>query len=76
MVVHDSAGGQPTVGLKIELCAVAKAVGYAAAYSVDTPEALASTLEIIKNVEGSILLQVCVKKGNRNDIGRPTITPI
>lgn len=73
---HDSVGGQPTVGLKIDLCAVAKAVGYAASYSVDTTEALAETLETIKNVEGPVLLQVCVKKGNRKNLGRPTTTPI
>lgn len=73
---HDSVGGQPTVGLKIDLCAVAKAVGYVATYSVETMEALESTLANIKTVEGPILLQVCVKKGNRKDLGRPTTTPI
>lgn len=73
---HDSVGGQPTVGLKIDLCAVAKAVGYVATYSVDTMKALEETLANIKSVEGPILLQVCVKKGNRKDLGRPTTTPI
>ena len=73
---HDSVGGQPTVGLKIDLCAVPKAVGYVATYSVETPETLAETLETIKNVDGPVLLQVCVKKGNRKDLGRPTTTPI
>ena len=73
---HDSVGGQPTVGLKIDLCAVAKAVGYVATYSVDTMEALEETIANIKSVEGPILLQVCVKKGNRKDLGRPTTTPI
>lgn len=73
---HDSVGGQPTVGLKIDLCAVAKAVGYVATYSVETMEALEETLANIKYVEGPILLQVCVKKGNRKDLGRPTTTPI
>ena len=55
---HDSVGGQPTVGLKIDLCAVAKAVGYVATYSVETMEALEETLANIKSVEGPILLQV------------------
>lgn len=73
---HDSVGGQPTVGLKIDLCAVAKAVGYVATYSVETPEALAETIETLKTVDGPVLLQVCVKKGNRKDLGRPTTTPI
>ncbi len=73
---HDSVGGQPTVGLKIDLCAVAKAVGYVATYSVDTQKSLTETLEAIKFVEGPIFLQICVKKGNRKDLGRPTTTPI
>lgn len=73
---HDSVGGQPTVGLKIDLCAVAKAVGYVATYSVETMEELEAKLAELKNEEGPILLQVCVKKGNRKDLGRPTTTPI
>lgn len=73
---HDSVGGQPTVGLKIDLCKVAKAVGYKTAYSVDTMEQLNTIIGKVKNDEGPVLLQVCVKKGNRNDLGRPTTTPI
>lgn len=73
---HDSVGGQPTVGLKIDFCAIAKAVGYVATYSVLNHEALTEALETIKAVDGPILLQVCVKKGNRKDLGRPTTTPI
>ena len=73
---HDSVGGQPTVGLKIDLCGVAKAVGYKATYSVDTMEQLETVLAEVKKAEGPILLQVCVKKGNRKDLGRPTTTPI
>lgn len=71
---HDSVGGQPTVGLKIDLPAVARAVGYKAAHSVDTKEALISALKDI--AEGPVLLEVKVKKGNRKDLGRPTTTPI
>ena len=73
---HDSVGGQPTVGLKIDLCAVAKAVGYKAAYSVETMAELESKLSELKYEEGPVLLQICVKKGNRKDLGRPTTTPV
>lgn len=73
---HDSVGGQPTVGLKIDIPAVAKAVGYATVYSVANLEELDTKLTEIKFQEGPILLQVCVKKGNRKDLGRPTITPV
>ena len=73
---HDSVGGQPTVGLKIDLCGVAKAVGYKATYSVDTMEQLVTILPEVKDAKGPVLLQVCVKKGNRKDLGRPTTTPV
>ena len=73
---HDSVGGQPTVGLKIDLPAVAKAVGYNQIYSVETKEYLKELLSKIQNQEGPIFLEVKVKKGNRKDLGRPTTTPI
>lgn len=73
---HDSVGGQPTVGLKIDLPAVAKAVGYKAAVSVDSKESLVEALKTVKACEGPIFLEVKVKKGNRKDLGRPTTTPI
>lgn len=73
---HDSVGGQPTVGLKIDLPSVAKSVGYKETYSVDNMGKLKSILPSIAKSEGPVFLQVCVKKGNRKDLGRPTTTPI
>lgn len=73
---HDSVGGQPTVGLKIDLPAVAKAVGYQSTYSVDNKSDLDVILNEAKNYEGPILVEIKVKKGNRKDLGRPTTTPI
>jgi phosphonopyruvate decarboxylase len=73
---HDSVGGQPTVGLKIDLPAVARALGYRAAFSADSRETLAAALEEVAHTKGPLLLEVKVKKGNRPDLGRPTTTPI
>ena len=73
---HDSVGGQPTVGLKIDLPAVAKAVGYKATYSVDSMAELESVLAKVNSFESPALLEIKVKKGNRKDLGRPTTTPI
>ena len=77
---HDSVGGQPTVGLKIDLRAIAKAVGYKAAISVSNKEELEKVLTTMKSElsteGGPVLLEVKVKKGNRKDLGRPTTTPI
>ena len=71
---HDSVGGQPTVGLKIDLPAVAKAVGYKSVFSVTSKEELQQQLSNLG--EAPIFLEVKVKKGNRKDLGRPTTTPI
>ena len=73
---HDSVGGQPTVGLKIDLPAVAKAVGYKATYSVESKAELESVLAKVNTYESPALLEIKVKKGNRKDLGRPTTTPI
>ncbi len=73
---HDSVGGQPTVGLKVSLTDVAKAVGYKEAVLATTAEELTVALQRIKACDGPVLLEVRVHRGNRKDLGRPTTTPI
>ena len=77
---HDSVGGQPTVGLKIDLPAVAKAVGYKSVFCVNSKVDLEKQLSTINyqlsTNEFPIFLEIRVKKGNRKDLGRPTTTPI
>jgi len=75
---HDSVGGQPTVGQKIGVSAIAKAVGYTDVVSVDTKESLLFAMNHVNNavIDGVSLINVNVRKGNRKDLGRPTTTPI
>ena len=77
---HDSVGGQPTVGLKVDLTAVARGVGYAATYSVSTKEELLRLLPVISSnsvsPQGAVFLEIKVRKGHRKELGRPTTTPI
>lgn len=78
---HDSVGGQPTVGLKIDLPAIAKAVGYKTAVSVASKEELEKELSSISQnqslmTNAPFFLEIKVRKGNRQDLGRPTTTPI
>lgn len=73
---HDSVGGQPTVGLNIDLPRIARAVGYPHTFSVSTKEDLQDILTEIAKSEGLTFLEVKVKKGNRKELGRPTTTPI
>ena len=71
---HDSVGGQPTVGLHIDLPAVAKACGYKSVVSVSDMDSLKNALQA--KGESPRLIEVKVKKGARKDLGRPTTTPI
>lgn len=73
---HDSVGGQPTVGLKIDMTAIANAVGYPHTISVDNKIDLIDSLSALDRIQGPVLLEVKVKKGNRSDLGRPTTSPI
>ena len=74
---HDSVGGQPTVGQKIDVEAIAKAVGYADVISVDSQMSLMAAMNHVNCavIEGVSLINVNVRKGNRKDLGRPTTTP-
>ena len=73
---HDSVGGQPTVGLSMNLCAVAQAVGYNYSLRVDNVKDLEESIRSAQQMEGPIFIEALVKKGNRKDLGRPTTTPI
>ena len=73
---HDSVGGQPTVGRKINLCAVAQACGYDKVVSVKTLEELQSRSKELCTNSGSVFIEVLVSKGARPDLGRPKSSPI
>lgn len=73
---HDSVGGQPTVGLKIDLPAVARAVGYKSTFAVNSKDKLIAVMNEVKIADGPIFIEIRVKKGNRKELGRPTTTPI
>ena len=73
---HDSVGGQDTVGLNINLPLVAEACGYKKVYSCSTRDELIKYAEIIKDINGPVLLEIKIRKGARKDLGRPTRTPI
>ncbi len=72
---HDSVGGQPTVGLSIDLLNIARAVGYQHAVRVQTRQELHSSLLGLKDSIGPSLLEIRVHRGARKDLGRPATTP-
>ncbi len=72
---HDSVGGQPTVGFDIDFVAIARACGYAAADSCKNASEVMNAVKFILEHDGPSLLEICVDKGNRADLGRPTVSP-
>lgn len=73
---HDSVGGQPTVGLKINLPQIGAAMGYKTILNATSSRELQEALNKLEACAKPALLQICVRKGNRKDLGRPTTTPI
>jgi phosphonopyruvate decarboxylase len=69
---HDSVGGQPTIGFKVDLCAMALAAGYPEAHRVYTREELRDLFTARK---GPVFIEVRIRKGNRADLGRPGTSP-
>ncbi|MEX0983246.1 MAG: phosphonopyruvate decarboxylase [Bacteroidales bacterium] len=73
---HESVGGQPTAGFNIDTISIAKACGYVSATSVSTSGKLAATLASISEETCPAFIEVKVRVGSRDDLGRPTIKPV
>ncbi len=73
---HESVGGQPTVASSVDFKHVALGCGYRAAYHITTYDELNEVLQQIKNKKGPILLEIKSAIGSRDNLGRPTSTPI
>ena len=73
---HDTVGGQPTIGFNINFIQIAHHLGYKSVISVDNENALQSILHALDTYEAPVFLEIKVRKGSREDLGRPTTTPI
>ena len=73
---HETVGGMPTVAGAIDLTAVAKACGYPNAVCVDNFEALDTQLKAARERGSLSFIEVKCGIGARDDLGRPTTTPI
>ena len=73
---HETVGGMPTVASKTNLCEIAKACGYQ--YVVQVKNYIELDKELINAKERNELtfIEICCSIGSRNDLGRPTTTPI
>jgi len=71
---HESVGGQPTVAFNIEVEKILEAVGYKDVYKASTCEEIKDCLEKMKDKKACLVIYT--KEGSREDLGRPTKTPI
>jgi phosphonopyruvate decarboxylase len=75
---HDSVGGQPTLGLRIDIPAIARACGYKEAKTVASAAELRSALAEKPPAgkrAGPVILEIRVRRGARSDLGRPRSSP-
>ena len=68
---HDSVGGQPTCGLDIDFPVIAKGCGYESALTVNNEADLNKIMGDALSLRGPVLIEVRVRPGNRDDLGRP-----
>ena len=75
---HESVGGMPTAagndGLK--LVKVAEGCGYRRVYCAESYEELDEALRLAKEEEGPAFIDVKAAIGAREDLGRPSTTPV
>jgi phosphonopyruvate decarboxylase len=75
--VHDSVGGQPTVGFSVDFPGVAQACGYLASVGPVTGDAeVMEAVRALQSGPGPALLEVRVATGARADLGRPKEAPV
>lgn len=74
--LHDSVGGQKTVGLQVSLTDIASACGYSHVVAATSEQSIRNALSKALVFKGSTFLEICVQGGARDDLPRPKITPI
>jgi phosphonopyruvate decarboxylase len=71
--VHESTGGQSTIGHSVDFCAYAAASGYPIVEELTDPNELESLLE--KDTGALSFFHIPIERGVSRDLPRPSITP-
>lgn len=71
---HESVGGQPTVGQKIDIPGILRASGFEKVCEASTPEEIEAGMVVLRENSKSALV-ISTHQGSRADLGRPTTTP-
>jgi phosphonopyruvate decarboxylase len=73
---HESVGGQPTIGYQLDATAIAKASGYFHVLRASSADEIVEALQQLEHLDGPVLVELRVKINSREDLGRPTTTPV
>ncbi len=74
--VHDSVGGQQTVGMNIKLAGIAEGCGYKNIYVCSEENELRNAIRETNKTNELSFIEIRVKKGARKNLGRPSTIPI
>jgi len=74
--VHESVGGQATAAKEVDLSAIVDALGNSKMFKVETSDELELNINDFIKSEGPSFLEVKIRPGSRQDLGRPTIKPV
>lgn len=69
---HESVGGQATVAREVDFAKLADSVGYAGYAEASDVDSLVKAWNTLVKVEGPVLLEIKIRIGSRDDLGRPT----
>jgi phosphonopyruvate decarboxylase len=72
---HDSVGGQPTCATHLNLKSIAKECGYDLVIGASSISELNQAIETALANNFSVFIEVDCKKGARQNLGRPTVSP-
>ncbi len=73
---HESVGGQPTVAGNVDFKQLALACGYKSCFSANDADTLNNAWSEIEKISGPVMLEVRVKQGSRDNLSRPSGTPV
>ena len=73
---HDSVGGQPTICDNMDIVGIAEKMGYGMIYQATTNSEIKKSIIEMESNNKLSFLEIKVGSGFRNDLGRPTSTPL
>lgn len=72
---HESVGGQPTAADRFDFAAMANACGFRKYHLAETTSNLKDCWPDIRQTPGPHMIEVRIRTGSRDDLGRPARTP-